>query len=114
MAAFTYPTNGATGVNYSQPFTWSAATGAQGYEIDTGTTPGAYDVAKSATITGTSWTPSQLRAGSSLWARLWTYTSQGWRVDQDITFTTAANLGMAAFTYPTNGATGVNYSQPFT
>jgi hypothetical protein len=91
-AAFTYPTNGATGVDYSQPFTWSAGSGAQAYWVDLGTTQGAFDVARSGNLTTTSWTPTNLPSSSTVWARLWTEVNGSWRVDQDLSFTTASSL----------------------
>jgi hypothetical protein len=91
-AAFTYPINGATGVDYSKPFTWSAAAGAQRYNVYLGTSQGALDIAGSGELSGTSWTPTHLPSGSTVWARLWTEVNGAWRVDQDISFTTAPGI----------------------
>jgi hypothetical protein len=89
---FSHPTNGATGIDYSLPFTWSSASGAQAYDVYLGTTQGGNDIADSGGLSSTSWTPSHLPAGTTVWARLWTEINNTWRIDQDISFSTAMSL----------------------
>ncbi len=114
-ATFIYPTQNATNVDYSQPFSWSAASGADGYALYIGTTQGGSNVYSTALLppSTTSHTPT-LVANQTLWARIWTLRGSTW-TSSDITFTTAPTLGplTATFVYPTQGATNVDYSQPF-
>src|SRR5438067_13389629 len=53
-AQFTYPTSGQLSVQAAHPFTWTAVSGAQGYQLQVGTSFGANDVFDSGVITTTS------------------------------------------------------------
>ena len=116
QAALTYPLNGATGVDTSQPFTWSSAEGAQAYYLYVGTTQGASDVFDSRQLdpSVTQITPSLL-PGQTLWARMWTKDSAGQWSYYDSSFSTSSSVPIteATLTYPTNGATLDDPTVPF-
>ncbi len=54
----TYPVNDAVQVPLSPAITWNASSGATGYKISIGTTPGGTDIVNQQTVTTTSFTPS--------------------------------------------------------
>jgi hypothetical protein len=113
-ALFTYPTAGQQNVDTTKPFTWSTVSGAQGYYLFVGTTPGGYDVASSGVMPATqsSYAVADLPSGQTLYARIYTEINGGWGNWQDITFTAAP--GKAVFTYPTAGQQNVDTTKPFT
>jgi endoglucanase len=114
QAAFTSPANGQTGVDATPTFTWSTATGAQGYYLTVGTSTGAYDLLASGELPASqvSYTsPLTLPTGRALYARIYTKSGGAYASYQDITFTAAAGA-KALFTSPTDGMTGVEATQP--
>lgn len=113
-ATFIYPTQNATNVDYSQPFSWSAAAGADGYSLYIGTTQAGSDVYSTGLLPSSTTSHAvTLVPNQTLWARIWTLRGSTWTFS-DITFTTNS-LGplTASFVYPAQGATNVDYSQPF-
>jgi 6-phosphogluconolactonase (cycloisomerase 2 family) len=115
VPSFTYPTNGATGVDATQPFTWSADPAAQGYFLTVGTSQGNYDVVNSGPLSSsvTSYQVGALPAGETLYARIYTEIGGSYSNYEDVSFTAAAPA-IANFTYPTSGQTGVDATLPFT
>jgi hypothetical protein len=104
QAAFTYPANGATNVDQGQPFQWTSVAGAQAYYLYVGTSPGAKNIVDTGEIHSTTYAMSNLPAGQTLYARIYTEQNGIWR-SNDISFRAAAALPstLAALTYPTNG-----------
>jgi hypothetical protein len=90
QATFTYPLNGATNVDTTQPFSWGGASGPVGnYRLFIGTTQGAGDLVTSPFLRGnqTSYDVGALPTGQTLWARIRTKGFDGvWRTS-DISFT---------------------------
>ncbi len=115
-AAFSYPTDGATNVESTQPFTWNAAAAAQGYYVTVGTTVGGYDLVNSGTLASsqTSLDVGALPTGQTLHARVYTEENGTFQRYQDISFTTDATRAEGLFTNPTAGETGVTAAAPFT
>ena len=113
QAMFTNPVNGQTNVNTTMPFTWSAATGAQGYILVIGATHFGSDLVNSGVLPAatTSFNVPSLPVGPTLYATLLTKIAGTWSF-RDVTFTAA--VGQATFTYPVNGQTDVNPANPFT
>ncbi|MGH9077299.1 MAG: hypothetical protein ACRDY0_07585 [Acidimicrobiales bacterium] len=114
-AAFSYPTDGATNVESTQPFTWNAAAAAQGYYVTVGTTVGGYDLVNSGTLASsqTSLDVGALPTGQTLHARVYTRDDGNYDQYRGASFAVATG-GEAVFTYPTDGATNVESTQPFT
>jgi uncharacterized delta-60 repeat protein len=113
-ASFTYPVPGALAVDTTKPFTWTAGAGAQGYVLTVGTALYGGDLVSSGVMP-----PGQLSRpvptlppGQTLYATLFTATNGAWTGSQSITFRAAPTP--ASFTYPVNGQSNVNTSQPFT
>src|SRR5205807_1567945 len=112
QAAFSYPTNGATNVDTTQPFAWTTATGAQGYYLTVGTTQGGYDLINSGTLPSTQSTYlGPALPGGRRVARIYTKTNNDYSPYQDISFSAAP--GQAVFTNPTNGQSGVATNTTF-
>jgi hypothetical protein len=113
-SAFTYPVDGATSVDGSQAFTWTAVPNAQGYYLMLGTTPGTNDIFDSGTLQTTSFAPS-LPGGQTIYATIMTEAGGIW-YSSGVSFTTSASpvSPIATFLYPTNGATNVDGSEAFT
>jgi hypothetical protein len=107
--AFTDPTQGQTGVATPTTFTWSTTPAATGYQMWIGTTRGSGSLVKSGWLKpGTSSYPvPALRAGQTLYARIYTGVASGWGNYQDITFTTATTAGAS-----TKSATALAAHQP--
>lgn len=112
-AIFTYPTDGATNVDTSTPFAWTAAAGAQAYYLYVGSTRGGKELVDSRHLspTTTSYQAPPLPTGPTLWARIWTEVSNGWTYE-DVSFTVGP-LATAYFAYPQTGATAVDPAVPF-
>jgi hypothetical protein len=108
-ANFIYPTNNATGVDTTLPFTWTSAAGALAYYLYVGTTLGAKDLVNTGEIQATSYLAPNLPRSQTLYGRIWTKFPTYWDYT-DITFTTA---DYATFLYPTNNLANVNPAQPF-
>lgn len=78
-AAMTSPAPGSQ-LGTSQTFSWSAATGAQGYFFYLGTSQGSNNLIGTSTGLNRSVTLSNLpRGGQAIWARLWTLGASGWQ-----------------------------------
>lgn len=103
-AVFTFPADGATNGNPTTPIQWTAVDGAQAYYLYVGTAVGLKNLVDTGEIQQTSHTASNLPAGQTLYARIWTKLSGTWYYS-DITFSRAQ--GTAILTYPTNGATDI-------
>ena len=106
----TYPANGASGIDQLQPATWTSVANAQGYYLYIGSTPGAKDLLDSYQLAVTSVALPRLPAGPNLYARVFALVAGHW-VYRDSTFT--ASPISAQFTYPLDGAIGVDGTQPF-
>ena len=109
---FVYPIDGASGVDPTLPFRFTAPASATSYQLRIGTSPGAYDVFKSGEVTTTSVTVSGLPQTGTLYARafskvngVWTYT--------DIAFTVAGAVLPATTVTPANGEIGFDTGRPF-
>ena len=92
MATFAEPTNGATNVNATQPFTWAGVPSAAYYAVTIGTTQGGSNLANSGPVPAaqTSFQPPALPSGQTLWARLYSYIGGNWHRHVDISFTVTA------------------------
>ena len=112
-AVLTYPTNNATGVDTSKPFTWTAVAGAQAYSLYVGTTVGSNNLVNSGETLATSYSVPPLPLGQTLYARLYTKANNSWANAPDVSFVVSSNPP-AHLLYPTNGSTNVSTSKPFT
>jgi serine protease len=114
QAALTYPTNGQTLVDTTQPLAWSTIPEAQGYLVTVGTAAYGTNLVNSGVLPATqsSYPMPALPAGPTLNATLYAEVNGGWTSYQAITFTAAA--GEAMFTSPVNGQTGVDPTAGFT
>src|SRR3954466_3354739 len=108
-ATLTAPTNGQQFFAPAKPFTWNAVSGATGYWLWVGTSPGANDVVNSKMLSGTSYVAKGLPTGRTLYARLWTYRNTQGASAADVAFTASS-----ALTAPTAGAQFVDTTKPFT
>ncbi len=101
QAALTSPANGSVLPGPTVTFTWTAATGATGYNFRLGTTPGENNLLASGEITATSITATGLPTnGEPIYATL--YTDYGSiQVSKSYTFTASTQ---AALTSPTPGS----------
>jgi len=109
----TYPANGQANVDTTQPFTWSTIPQAQGYLLSVGTTRFGTNLLHSAILPSTqsSYLVPPLPVGPPLYATLLTEVDGGWTSYEAITFTAAQVR--ATFTFPLNGQTSVDPTQPF-
>jgi serine protease len=114
QAVLTYPTDGATNVDTTQPFTWSTIPQAQGYILVVGTTVFGTDLLNSGVLPSTqsSFAVPAFPSGPPLHATLLTKVGGAWGTYEAITFTAAP--GEATFTSPQDGQTGVDPTKPFT
>jgi PKD repeat protein len=112
--AFTYPTAGQQNINTITPFSWSPATGAQGYQLTIGTKPGGADLVNSGILAAgvTSYREPALPTGTTLYAKIVAKINGSWTDYQAISFTAAANP--VAFTHPAQRQTGVATPATFT
>jgi hypothetical protein len=103
------PANGATGVAAGAALSWTAAANATSYDVYLGTTA---SPALVATVTGTSFQPAALTAGSTYYWRVVAKNSSGSATSATYSFTVAAATGgvTAGLTLlsPADGATGVS------
>jgi hypothetical protein len=90
-ATFTAPTNGATNLDTTLPFTWSPVGGAGYYGVTVGTSQGGYNLVSTGPLpaTQTSYSVPPLPAGKKLWARIYSYIAGSWAHYSDISFTAA-------------------------
>jgi hypothetical protein len=108
------PSNGAAGVDPTQPitFSWTSVPQVIWYQVYIGTTPGANDVYNSWGVTSISLTVNvNWQANFTYYVRLFTDVGGVWR-HSDTTFSTGN--GIARLLSPRNGATGVSQFQQFT
>src|SRR5437660_711084 len=98
-AVILYPTNGAVNADLSQPIQWTSVANVQAYYLYVGTTLGAKDLVNTGEILQTSYLVTQLPAGQTVYARIWTKVGGVWRYT-DSSFS-AAPLP-ARLTYPVN------------
>jgi hypothetical protein len=106
------PADGATQVDPSAPFSWTAVSGAQAYYLYVGTSVGAKDVFNSGSTTATAKSVPGLATGTTYHIRLWTEFNGVWNHFVDSVFTTG--FGTAHLTYPLNGQTNTDPFLPFT
>src|SRR5579884_4319582 len=88
QAMFTFPLNGQQNVDTSKPFQWTPAPGALAYNLNVGSTLGGADLLNTGPTQATSYQIAPLAAGMTVYARIWTQTSAGWQLYQDISFIT--------------------------
>jgi Putative Ig domain len=114
QATLTYPADGQTNIDTTQPFTWSALPQAQGYYLIVGTTLYGADLINSGVLPATQTTLNgpALPTNTTLHATLYTAINGTWASYQTTTFTAAA--GQGTLTYPTNNQTNVDPTHPFT
>jgi len=112
-ATFTFPTPGALIFGVPQSFTWAQTPGAVYYCATVGTTRGGVDFLNTGLLDATRlFAAVPALPGGAFWARIYTYTQGAWIfTDTNFSVTGAAT---AVLTYPTNGATNVDTTQPFT
>jgi hypothetical protein len=113
-ASFVFPTSGTVMFPSPQPFSWSQVPGGQYYCVTVGTTQGGLDLVNSGLLNATqlSYTMPALPGSEPLWARIYTFVQGTWTWS-DVNFSVTGPT-TAAFTRPTQGATNVGTSQPFT
>jgi hypothetical protein len=116
----TYPANGAIDADMTQLIRWTSVAHAQAYYLYIGSTVGAKDLVNTGEIQRTSYrVTTTLPAHQTLYARIWAKVSGVWRYT-DSTFSAASFHGddhergelTATITYPANGATNADLSQP--
>jgi len=80
LAHLTYPAANATNVDPFQVFTWNAVSGASGYYLYVGATPGATDILNSGQLpaTTTSYMVFGLLGGSTYYPTLWSFINNVW------------------------------------
>ena len=108
------PANGASGLDPTQPitFSWTSVPQAIWYQIYIGSSPGADDIYNSWGVTTTTLTVNlNWQSNYTYYVRLFTDVGGQWRYS-DSTFTTGN--GIARLQTPANGATGVSQFQQFT
>jgi hypothetical protein len=109
-ATFRSPTDGGV-KDTTQPFTWTAAVGADKYALLIGSSPGGSDLTAATVPSSTlSYEPALLPTGQTLYARLWTMTNGAWTGYRDMAFTASDG---AVFSSPTDGQRNLAPS-PFT
>ena len=109
----TYPTDGATSADMSQPIQWTTALSAQAYYLYVGSTLGAKDLVDTGEIQSTSYLAAGFTGGQMVFARLWTRISGTWiSTDSSFTTSTATLPVVATLTSPVNGATNVSLTLP--
>ncbi len=110
---FAYPTNGQSGVDTTEPFSWTTTATAQGYILVIGTKQFGTDLVNSGILPATTSSLSvpALPVGVELYATLLTETSGSWTKFQAITFT--AEQGFATFVNPVGGQAHVGPAPTF-
>jgi hypothetical protein len=104
-AVLTQPANGAVNADSTLPFQWTAVAAAQSYRLAVGTSPGSSNLVNTGQIQGTSYLASSLPLGQTLYARLYTLVTDGWRyTDSSFTLSPLA----PTLTYPVPGATSID------
>lgn len=108
------PSNGAIGIDPTQPitFSWTSVPQVIWYQVYIGTSPGSNNVYNSWGVTTTSLTVNlSWQSNFTYYVRLFTDVGGQWRYS-DTTFTTG--MGIAHLQSPANGARGVSQFQLFT
>lgn len=106
-----YPVNGATNVDVSQGFEWTAVPDAQAYYLYVGSVAGAKDLIDSGELHQTRYPAITLPAGSLVYARLWTKAAEVWSyVDFSFTTSSAAWFG---FIHPPPSSLEAAMTRPF-
>jgi RHS repeat-associated protein len=77
-AQFTWPANGATGVDLSQMVAWTSVPNVQAYYLYVGTTAGAQDLVNSGEMLRTNWPVCDVPTGQVLYARINTKINNVW------------------------------------
>ena len=115
VATLLYPANGATGIDLTQPFTWTSVPGAQAYYLYVGTSAGGKDLVNTGEIQQTSYrVPQTVPGGTTVYARLWTKVGGTWGYIDSTFSAPIATPIVARLSYPASGATIVDPAQPFT
>jgi hypothetical protein len=109
---FTYPQNGATSVDISQPFQWLPPSNAEQHWLYVGTGPGANDLLDSGALDATTFTPSDLPDRRTLYARVWSRVDGRWTRYTDIAFSPRAPTRGTFMIAPRSGET-FDGAQPF-
>ena len=109
-ATMTYPADGATNVDSSQPFSWTTVPNVQAYFLWVGTAADTYDVASSGGLTQTSYVLSGLPTDTSvLYVTIWTKVGGVWYPSRS-TFQPSASSA-ATFLNPLDGQANVDLTQ---
>ncbi len=117
---FVYPTSGQLDVNPQQPFQWTTIEGAQGYELQVGTTADGNDVFDSGVISANQIVVPALPPSGPVYARVraipagWPQTPSGMHYPRaaHVTFRVDDSVSGATFVYPSAGATAADISVP--
>jgi hypothetical protein len=112
MATLTYPANGAVNADLTRPIQWTTIAGAQGYYLNVGSAPGTSDLADSGTLQQTSYEPSALPLGRTVYARVSTMVGGVWRYTES-TFSVGTTISLTpTLSYPANGAVNADLTLP--
>ncbi|MDQ1398739.1 MAG: hypothetical protein QOK20_671 [Acidimicrobiaceae bacterium] len=113
QATFTYPTEGLTNFDTTQPFTWSTIPQATGYFLVVGTTLYGADLVNSGVLPSTqsNFNGPALPTVGTLHATLYAHVAGTWTSYQAINFMAAP--GQAIFTSHANGQTAVDPTKAF-
>ncbi|MGB7266393.1 MAG: S53 family peptidase, partial [Terracidiphilus sp.] len=104
-ATITSPSPGSTLTSASTTFTWSAATGATGYYLWVGTSPGTANLINMGPLSATSVTVNLPTSGAAIYVRLWTFLNGGaTQLYNDYTYT-ESTVATAAITSPAPNST---------
>jgi hypothetical protein len=110
---FVSPSDGSTGIDPNQAFTWTTSVGAQAYRLYLGTSPGGNDLLDSGEVGITSYQPSGLVATGPVYARIWAKVAGIWARHSDIQFSADALNEPAHMLVPFDGENGFDAIQPF-
>jgi len=110
VATFITPAPGASSVDPSQAWTWTAVPNAQAYYLYVGSVPGANDLVDSHEIQQTSFVVTRpLPPNRTLYARIWTKAGGVWRYSE---MSFRAALIVARLIYPPAGGTLIDQTRP--
>ena len=113
VAEFLYPLDGGMSVDPGQPFSWTAAVHAQGYEVWVGSAPGSNDIYDSGEVAGTSVGVTSLPLTGPLYARVWTKSGGAWARHSDIAFSIESSAAASTILGPADGSTTFDTARPF-